>query len=116
MLRRSSDSDGKRQRDAPHIILSPDQILQCAANDIGAHLRTAYRSLGKDQDEFISSIPAGNIFTPGVRLQEFTELAQHRVTGKMAISAVELLKSVHIEHENADGQLRPGSSGERALP
>lgn len=76
-----------------------DQFGACAC-----HLA---RCIWKDQDEFIAPIAAGNILSANMFEQQAAQFMQDSISHGMSPGVIEQFKIIHVQHNNAQGELFP---------
>ena len=92
-----------------------DKFTKPRANGLGAKSGNPQIGGGEDDHKFFASVAADEIFGTDAANQKRRGFAQHRVTGFVAVSIVELLKVIQIEHHDAERLLSTGGATDFAF-
>ena len=94
------------QLGGPVLVLHADGDL--ALQPVSHDLRAGERRAGQDDGELLAAVARHDVdLAPQLPLQDVGDLAQHLVTGEVAVRVVEALEVVEVEHEERQWRTVP---------
>ncbi len=82
-----------------------DEVMPCdfRLDPLGDHQGASGGRFGKNDRELLSPVPGDDIRGPGALPEEFPDLPEREVAGRMSEAVVELLEIVHVDHQERQG-------------
>ena len=104
MVGKARNTQGKRDRAERFAVVNQTQLTYRLTQHFGPLTADVETCLGQHNSKFFAAIPACDVAAPHVALQDPAQVAQHRVTGFVTESVVEVFKIIDVDHDERQRQ------------